>query len=96
MEILWVESQDVQNTLPRQIWRRSVEPLLRNGEGDRRPPSCICDECVWTTHEGHLVVVIAVQNLVGIDAYSRPQNGFLGGFDPLNGVGYLIATHKRH
>ena len=24
--------------------------------------------CVWTTHEGHLVVFIAVQNLVGIDA----------------------------
>jgi len=36
-----------------------------------RPPSWICDECVWTTHEGHLVVFIAVQNmqnLVGIDA----------------------------
>ena len=24
--------------------------------------------CVWTTHEGHLVVFIAVQNLVGIEA----------------------------
>ena len=24
--------------------------------------------CVWTTHEGHLVVFVAVQNLVGIDA----------------------------
>jgi len=23
---------------------------------------------VWTTHEGHLVVFITVQNLVGIDA----------------------------
>jgi len=33
-----------------------------------RPPSWICYVHVWTTHEGHLVVFIAVQNLVGIDA----------------------------
>ena len=33
-----------------------------------RPPSWICYACVWTTHEGHLVVFITVQNLVGIDA----------------------------
>ena len=32
------------------------------------PPSWICNECVETTHEGHLVVFITVQNLVGIDA----------------------------
>jgi len=32
-----------------------------------RPPSWICDARVWTTHEGHLVVFITVQNLVGID-----------------------------
>ena len=31
------------------------------------PPSWICDACVETTHEGHLMVVITVQNLVGID-----------------------------
>jgi len=31
------------------------------------PPSWICDANVWTTHEGHLVVFITVQNLVGID-----------------------------
>ena len=31
-------------------------------------PRWICDECVWTTHEGHLVVFITVQNLAGIDA----------------------------
>ena len=31
-------------------------------------PSWICDACVWTTHEGHLVVLITVQNLVRIDA----------------------------
>ena len=30
-----------------------------------RPPSWICYVCVWTTHEGHLVVCIAV---IGIDA----------------------------
>ena len=32
-----------------------------------RPPSWICNACVGTTHEGHLVVFITVQNLVGID-----------------------------
>ena len=32
------------------------------------PPSCICDACVGTSHGGHLVVFITVQNLVGIDA----------------------------
>jgi len=31
------------------------------------PPSWICDARVWATHEGHLVVFITVQNLVGID-----------------------------
>jgi len=34
-------------------------------------PSWICDACVvpvGTTYEGYLVVVITVQNLVGIDA----------------------------
>ena len=30
-----------------------------------RPPSWICNACVGTTHEGHLVVFITVQNLVG-------------------------------
>ena len=33
-----------------------------------RPPSWICNACVGTTHEGHLVVFITVQNFVGIDA----------------------------
>ena len=33
-----------------------------------RPPSWICYVCVRTSHEGHLVVFIAVQNLVGMDA----------------------------
>jgi len=36
-------------------------------DGGRRP-SWIRYACVQTTHEGHLVVFIAVQNLVGIDA----------------------------
>ena len=33
-----------------------------------RPPSWIGNACVGTTREGHLVVFITVQNLVGIDA----------------------------
>ena len=33
-----------------------------------RPPSWICNACVGTTHEGHFVVFISVQNLVRIDA----------------------------
>jgi len=33
-----------------------------------RPPSWICDACGGTTHEGHLVVFITVQNLVRINA----------------------------
>jgi len=33
-----------------------------------RPPSWICNVCAGTTHEGHLVVFITVQNVVGIDA----------------------------
>ena len=33
-----------------------------------RLPSWICDACVGTTHEGHLVVFITAQNLVRIDA----------------------------
>ena len=32
------------------------------------PPYWICNACVGTTHEEHLVVFITVQNLVGIDA----------------------------
>jgi len=31
------------------------------------PPSWTCDARVWTTHKGHLVVFITVQNLVRID-----------------------------
>jgi len=31
-------------------------------------PSWICDTCVGTTHKGHLVVFITVQNLFGFDA----------------------------
>ena len=40
-------------------------PLFQDGG---RLPSWICYVCVGTTHEGHLVVFIAGQNLVGIDA----------------------------
>jgi len=56
-----------------QISSRSVKPLLRYGDfyffvqDSGRLPSWICDARVWTTNEGHLVVFITVQNLVGID-----------------------------
>jgi len=43
----------------------TAEHLFQDGS---HPPSWICDARVWTTREGHLVVFIAVQNLVGIDA----------------------------
>ena len=68
------KGQDSQIASPSQIASRSVILLLRYGDflfffqDGGRPPSWICDECVWTTHEGHLVVFITVQNLVGIDA----------------------------
>ena len=39
--------------------------IFQNGG---RPPSWICNACAGTTHEGHLVVFITVQNLVGIHA----------------------------
>jgi len=57
-----------------QIWSKSVKPRPRYGDfsiffqDGGRPPSWICYVCVRTSHEGHLVVFIAVQNLVGIDA----------------------------
>ena len=42
--------------------------IFRFFEDGGRPPSWICDTCVVTTHEAHLVVFITVQNLMGIDA----------------------------
>ena len=42
--------------------------IFRFFQDGGRPPSWICNACVGTTHEGHLVVFITVQNLVGIDA----------------------------
>ena len=42
--------------------------IFRFFQDGGRPPSWICYVCVRTTHEGYLVVFIAVQNLVGIDA----------------------------
>jgi len=42
--------------------------IFRFFQDGGRPPSWICYVCVRTTREGHLVVFIAVQNLVGIDA----------------------------
>jgi len=66
--------------------------FLQNGG---RPPSWIQLTYGGTTHEEYLVVVIVVQNLVGIDAVDpiifsaigletpmqAPKNGY-GGFDP--------------
>ena len=56
-----------------QISSKSLEPRPRYYDflffqDGGRPPSWICDACVGTTHEGHLVVFITVQNLVEIDA----------------------------
>ena len=42
--------------------------IFRVFQDGGRPPSWICYVYVRTTHEGHLVVFIAMQNLVGIDA----------------------------
>ena len=42
--------------------------IFRFFQDGGRPPSWIRNACVGTTHEGHLVVLITVQNLVGIDA----------------------------
>jgi len=41
--------------------------IFRPSQDGGRPLSWICDACVRTTYEGHLVV-FTVQNLVGIDA----------------------------
>jgi len=41
--------------------------IFRFFQDDGHTPSWICDAHVWTTHEGHLVVFITVQNLVAID-----------------------------
>ena len=50
---------------PKCGWDITIFRFFQDGG---RPPSWICDACVGTTHEGHLVVFITVQNLVGIDA----------------------------
>ena len=42
--------------------------IFRFFQDDGRPPSWICNACGKTTREGHLVVFMTVQNLVGIDA----------------------------
>ena len=62
------KGQDGQNASPCQTSRRSVKvkPLLRHGhfsilQDGGRPPSWICDERIWTIHEGDLVVFITVQ-----------------------------------
>ena len=42
--------------------------IFRFFQDSGRPLSWICDACVGTIREGHLVVFITVQSLVGIDA----------------------------
>ena len=51
---------------------RSLKPLARHSgllifQYGGRSPSWICDVRIWTIHEEHLVIFIALQNLVGID-----------------------------
>jgi len=36
--------------------------IFRFFQDGGRPPSWICDACVRTTHEGHLMVFITLQN----------------------------------
>ena len=47
---------------------RPTTTFFRFFQDGGRPPSWICNACVGTTHEGHLVVFITVENVVGIDA----------------------------
>ena len=42
--------------------------IFRFFQDGGRPPSWICNAWVVTTHQGHLVFFVTVQNLVGIDA----------------------------
>ena len=57
-----------------QIWSKSVKLQPKYGDFSIFPrwrPSAILDVlcmCVRTTHEGYLVAIIAVENLVGFDA----------------------------
>jgi len=69
------KGQEGQTASTCQISWRSIKPLRAEiwrffyfFQDGGRPPSWICDARVRTTHEGHLVVFIPVQNLVGIDA----------------------------
>jgi len=67
------DAQEGRDASPCQIWSKSVKPRPRYGhfsifKDGGRPSSWICYVCVRITHEGHLVVFIAVQNLVAIDA----------------------------
>ena len=65
--------QEGQTASACQISWRQVQPSPRYGDfrffqdGDR-PPSWICHVRVLTTHEGHLLDFITVQDLVLIDA----------------------------
>jgi len=47
---------------------QTVVEIWRFFQYGGHPPSWICSAHVWTIYEGHLVVFITVQDLVGIDA----------------------------
>jgi len=52
-----------------EIARTAAEMVIfRFFQDDGRPPSWICDACIVTTHEEHLVVFVTAQNLVRIEA----------------------------
>ena len=55
------------------------------------PPSWICCALVWATHEEHLVLLIVVQNLVGIGALVSIMHHFT--FCPF-GLKMPIHAHK--
>jgi len=76
------KAEEVDTALSCQISWRSIKLLRRYADFyifqyGGFPPSWICDAHVWTTHEGHLVVFITVQNLVGIDAVVSITRMFL-------------------
>ena len=65
-------AQDGRNASPCQIWSKSVKPLPRYDDFSIFFKMAAVRHlgfvvCVRSTCEGHLVVLIAVQNLVGID-----------------------------
>jgi len=61
-------AQEGRTASPCQNWSNRGRDVAFFGffQDGGRPPSWICDACVRTTHEGHLVVFITVQKLFAI------------------------------